>query len=89
MQDNHTGVLLEDIQDKLQLLLEVVSPIARDVAEMKPQVAQLTADMKIVKAVQKDQGRDLKQVNSRLGHVENKLGHMEDYLVMQGMPQRA
>ncbi len=82
MQDNHFGVILEDIQSKQQLILEILVPLAQDMTVIKPKVEKLAEDMEVVKAVQKDQGRDLKQLNSRLGHVE-------DYLVEQGMPKRA
>jgi len=78
MQDNHVGVLLEDIQDKLQGLAESMSVMQQDITAMKPQVAlipQIDANVQTVKAVQVDQGRQLR--------------HHEDYLLGKGMPSRA
>ena len=78
MQDNHVGVLLEDIQGKLQGLAESMSVMQQDIATMKPQVAlipQIAADVQTLKAVQTDQGQELRD--------------HEDYLKSQGMPSRA
>jgi pyridoxine 5'-phosphate synthase PdxJ len=78
MADNHIDVLLENIQDKLQLLIEVTGVMAQDVKEMKPQVAlipEMRADIKTLKAVQSDQGIEIR--------------HIEKYLISQGMPTRA
>ena len=89
MSDTHTDILLEDIQDKLQLLLEVTGGLAKDMAEMKPQVASLTADMKVVKAVQKDQGTELREHSRMLHEHGSELHYIKNYLVEQSMPQRA
>ena len=78
MSDNHTDVLLEDIQGKLQLLVDVTSVLAQDIKEMKPQVAlipQLAVDVQTLKVVQADQGKELR--------------HIEKYVTGQGMPARA
>ena len=78
MQDAHAQVLLEAIQDKLGLLVEVTNVLAQDIKEMKPQAAlipEMRADVKTLKAVQADQGKEIR--------------HIEKYLTSQGMPARA
>jgi hypothetical protein len=54
--DNYTAVLLEDVNSKLDAIIEVVVPMHKDViilkedvAVLKEDVAELKSDMKIVK----------------------------------------
>jgi len=78
MSDNQLGVLLEDIQSKLQALAEAISVIQQDISEIKIQIApipKMAADIEAIKAVQVDQGQHLR--------------YHETYLVSQGMPARA
>lgn len=78
MADNYTDVLLEDIQDKLLGVAEAMSLMHDDIKVMKPQVAlipRMAADIETLKAVQTDQGREIR--------------HIEKYLTSQGMPARA
>ena len=78
MSDNHTDGVLEDIQGKLLGLAEAMNLMHQDIKEMKPKVAlipQLATDIETIKAVQTDQGREIR--------------HIETYLTSQGMPALA
>jgi len=109
MSDNRTDLLLEDIQSKVQLLVEATSVLAQDMHAVKQSVAripEMADDIKVLKAVQKEQGKELRE-HSRIlndhsrilnehSHLLNdhsrnleKLDHIEEYLIAQGMPQRA
>jgi archaellum component FlaC len=77
MSDN-TGVLIEDMRDNMAVMVEAISVLAQDMAVVKSQVAlipEMSDDIKAIKAVQREQGKDLR--------------HITDYLIGQGMPTRA
>jgi hypothetical protein len=50
--DNYTAVMLEDVNSKVDRLIEILQPFPKmqeDVATLKEDVAELKSDMKIVK----------------------------------------
>jgi len=71
-------VLFENMNGKLDLLLEATSLLAQDVSEVKSQVKrieEIVKDIPTIKAVQREQGKDLR--------------HISNYLIERGMPARA
>jgi len=73
MSDNQLGVLLEDIQDKLQRLAETVSVMRQDISEMKPQLAKIdqnTSDLGAMKAAVRDHAHLLQNHEQRLQVLE-------------------
>lgn len=70
MNDDHTGIILEDIQSQLQRLAEAMAEVPSDVRELKESVENLSADMKTVKAVVTDQSKVLDNHDQRLTSLE-------------------
>ncbi|HEX7368259.1 MAG TPA: hypothetical protein VF261_01215 [Candidatus Saccharimonadales bacterium] len=78
MKDAQVTVLLENIDDKLESLAEVVDSIHERLVNVEQKVEaipQIVDNIKTIKAVQTDQGREIR--------------HIERYLTTQGMPSRA
>jgi uncharacterized protein YoxC len=60
--DNHTNVLLEDINGKFDTILEAITsmqPQVAKIASIEESVAELKTDVKVIKAAVKDQGKQL------------------------------
>ena len=73
MKDDHIDVLLEEVRDQNRAVLEAVGQIQQQLNELLPvksDVAQLTSDMKIVKAAVTDQSLELRDHGSRLTRLE-------------------
>ena len=73
MQDDHVGVLLEDIQSKLQGLAESASVLARDMHEVKQTIApipQMASDIAAMKAALTDHSTQLADHENRLQTLE-------------------
>ena len=68
--DNHTGFLLEDIQNKLQQLAESLATVPLDVAELKVNVSELKSDVRVIKATVTDQSHHVQDHEDRLLHLE-------------------
>jgi len=57
MSKNYTNVLLEDMNGKFDLLLEAIAPLKQmqqDIFTTKEDVAELKADVKVIKAAVTD-----------------------------------
>ena len=51
--DHYTGALLEDINHKLDLIMELIKPIPQmqqDIAELKADMIEVKADIRVMKA---------------------------------------
>jgi len=68
--DDHQGVVLEDIQDQIKRLAEAMAEVPADVRQLKTDVEELKTDMKIVKAVVTDQSGQLTNHEKRILHLE-------------------
>jgi len=70
---HYFGVLLEQIRDQNKAVLEAVSDMQRNVAElpaMKQDIAELKQDMKIVKAAITDVSHQVQDHERRLTDLE-------------------
>jgi hypothetical protein len=73
MTDNHTNIILEDINGKLDLVLEAVAPIKglqSDMGTVKEDIAELKADVKVVKAVVTSQSHSMNDYDKRIARLE-------------------
>ena len=51
MKDDYVGVLLEDIQDKLQRFAEAMADVPGDIREIKQRLERVEADLKVLKSL--------------------------------------
>jgi hypothetical protein len=80
MAQDHSGVLLEDINDTLSQILEATSAlkdVPSDIRQLKDDVHDLKSDMKIVKAAVTDTSREQKHHGVKLGNHEGRITHLE------------
>jgi hypothetical protein len=73
MKDDHVAVLLEDLSSKFDGATEAVSAMAADVRELKqliPEIADLKADIKVIKAAVTDQTHQLNDHKIRIAGLE-------------------
>lgn len=67
-------MLLEDMNHKFDLLLELLSPmkqIQQDVGSLKEDMSQVKQDVKIIKAAVTDLSHQVSNQDRRLTHLEN------------------
>jgi hypothetical protein len=67
------GIVNEQIDDKLDLLLEVVSDMQQKVnalPRIETEIAELKADMKVVKAAVTDTSRQVHDIDRRVTRLE-------------------
>ncbi len=80
MAKDYTGVLLENIDDKLSQILEATSAlkdIPRKVDQLTDDMADLKSDMKAVKAAVTDTSREQKHHGVKLNNHERRITHLE------------
>lgn len=73
MNDNSVGVLLEDVQDKLQRLAESISNVHHDIQYLKTTTAkipELADDVRVIKAAVTDQSRQYNEIDRRVANLE-------------------
>jgi len=78
--DRHDGVLLEDINDKLQHLAEGVSVLLEGNQEIRKVVDRIPAiedNVKAIKAAVTDQSRQLNSVEHQVGEHEDRVRTLE------------
>jgi hypothetical protein len=73
MHDNHTDVLLEDINSKLERLAEAMGAFRDDVTSLKGTAAPIPTiqrDVQTIKAVVTDQSKAVKALDHRVSALE-------------------
>lgn len=71
--NNYIGVLLEEIRDQNKAVLEAVSDIQRNTADLpgiRADIAELKSDMKIVKAAATDVSKQQNDHEHRIAQLE-------------------
>ena len=78
--DDHTGALLEHIEDQLKAILEgqdAMSSLPPDIAELKADMAVVKADIQVIKAAVTDQSRELNAHTDTLQDHETRISGLE------------
>lgn len=70
MNDNHVGVMLENIESQIQLLAESMAEVPGDVRKLKDDISILSQDMKTVKAAVTDTSVQVASQAQRLSAIE-------------------
>jgi hypothetical protein len=73
MNDDHTGAVLEDIEDKITRVLEAIAPLAGVPAQLQAIEARLSKvenKTDLIYAVVKDHNRELKDHEARITSLE-------------------
>lgn len=71
---NYTGILLEDINSKFDMLVELVMPLTllpAAVAQLQEDIAEMKADIKILKKVAGDHSGKLHNHEFRISRLES------------------
>ena len=70
--DNYIGVLLEQIRDQNKAVLEGIKdlPTRMELSEFRQDVAELTQDMKVVRAATTDTSRQVHDLERRVSRLE-------------------
>lgn len=68
--DNHTDVLLEDIQSKFDAIIEIVVPTREEVALIKEDVTILKEDAAVIKAAVTRSNKKAIELDERVGRLE-------------------
>jgi outer membrane murein-binding lipoprotein Lpp len=74
--DNYTAILLEDMNDKFDLIMEAIRPLQTlpaQVARLGEDVAELKSDMKVVKAAITDLTPQVNDIDVRVQRLESKI----------------
>lgn len=80
MKDNDFGVLLEDIDDKLQRAAEGIATIHADIRQLKTTtsaIPEIQTNVRTIKSVVTDQSRELKDQSDQLNTLEHRLSALE------------
>ena len=70
---HYQGVLLEDINHKFDVIVEYLAPLAklpRKVDQIDERLQRVESDVKVIKRVVTDQGKDHKQLEGRVATLE-------------------
>ena len=70
LQDHPITSLLEDIQDRLQRFDESMADVPNDVRQLRADMAGLTAEIAVMRAVVTDHSYELKAYGERLRDLE-------------------
>ena len=76
MAKDYTDILLEDMNGKFDLLLELMTPLKQmqsDIKVTKEDVAELKTDVRIIKAAVTDSSHQVRDHNKRITKLEAKL----------------
>lgn len=74
--DDYTAILLEDMNDKFDLIMEAIRPLQTlpaQVARLGEDVAELKSDMKVVKAAITDLTPQVNDIDVRVQRLESKI----------------
>ena len=80
MKKVHLEVLVEDVNDKLQVLADGMSVLQDDMRQVKDELKAHEAvpgDIKAIKAAVTDQSRELKSIDHAVGDHESRLSALE------------
>lgn len=70
---NYTDALLEAMRDDIKVILEVVAPLRRELAEVKQltdRIPNIEADVKMLRQALTDTNKDLRDHERRITHLE-------------------
>lgn len=73
MKKDHLQILVEDVNDKLKVLVEGISMLQDDMRQVKKSVTDISevkTDIKIIKAAVTDQSRTINSHERRIGLLE-------------------
>jgi prefoldin subunit 5 len=73
MKKDHLQILVEDVNDKLKVLVEGISMLQDDMRQVKKSVTdipEVKTDIKIIKAAVTDQSRTINNHDRRIGLLE-------------------
>lgn len=72
MSNNHTDVILEDMNSKFDLVVELVTEMRKDITGMatKDDIAELKADIKVIKAAVTDTSHQVQDHEQRITTLE-------------------
>ena len=76
----HTGILLEDINHKLDALLEgqiPLAPMARKIDNIDERLIRVENDMQVVKKVLREHSRELKHISGRVDNHHKRITKLE------------
>lgn len=68
--NNYLGVILEDIQSKLQMIAETLAPLPGAVSQLQTDVTEIKSDLKVLKAVVTDHSEHINNHETRITRLE-------------------
>ena len=75
------GAIIEDIDDKLDLILEAhaaLAPLPERVNEIEERLAKVESDTCVIRRVVTEYSQELKIINQKLDHHHSRLGKLEN-----------
>lgn len=67
----YTNVLLEDINSKFDLLIEIILPMSKTVKQLQQDITQVTSDVTVIKKVVRDHSGTLHNHKYRITRLES------------------